>query len=149
MLVGAEEGVSLPAVLPPVPRRWEQRSPFPADPVWWDRADPLQTGDFCLKEGTQQLLAPFSLTGFEIYEENKNISSGWPALLWRGMLCVGGAALGGAALEQPQAVMERGHWEICDLSPEQREPTGTPVWAWDMEQWDMCSVGPRCFCRVD
>lgn len=101
---GVEEGVCLLAVLLPVPRRWEQRSPFPAVPVWWDGA-----GNFCLEEGTQHLLMPFSLTGFEMYEENKNISSGWPALLWRGMLCVGGAALGGGAWEQLHIVMVRGY----------------------------------------
>uniref|UniRef100_A0A674HUK5 Uncharacterized protein n=1 Tax=Taeniopygia guttata TaxID=59729 RepID=A0A674HUK5_TAEGU len=48
-----EVGISLPAVLLPVPHRWEQRSPFPPVPVWQDRADPFQAGDFCLEEGTQ------------------------------------------------------------------------------------------------
>lgn len=34
---------------------------------------------------------------------------GWPDLLWRGMLCMGRAALGGVFLEQLHAVMERGY----------------------------------------
>lgn len=89
---------SLPAVLLPVPHRWEQRSLFPPAPVWWDRADPLQAGDLCPEEGAGHFAVPFSLTVFEVYEETKNMGSGWSGLLWWGMLWVDEAALGGCCL---------------------------------------------------
>lgn len=46
-----DRGGPVPAVLLPVPRRWEQRSPFPLAPAGWDRADCLGAGGSCPEEG--------------------------------------------------------------------------------------------------
>lgn len=137
-------GISLPAVLLPVPHRWEQRSPFPPVPVWQDRANPFQAGDFCLEEGTQQLLVPFSLTCLEKYEENKSKCSGWPALLWRGMLCASGAVMGGACQLRWREDTEK--FVICPQSKGSSQGTGTCSGCRTMST--VCPVGPRCLCRV-